>query len=156
MAGIPGKHIYELDALKLLKDDASIPISQDNLTRRVNLKDLRLAFSGDDDEPSEDTYYSSQYTQQKFSDVEKRFVDLLNLVQEANKNTSELKIYVDKQDMNLSENIKNLKDYVDNQNISLVNRITALENKVKNISKITIGSNIPTSLAEGEIYFQYF
>lgn len=156
MAGIPGKHIYELDALKLLKDDASIPISQDNLTRRVNIKDLRLAFNGDDDEPSEDTYYSSQYIQQKFSDVEKRFVDLLNLVQDANKNTSELKIYVDEQDMNLSENIKNLKDYVDNQNLSLINRITALENKVKNISKITIGSNIPTSLAEGEIYFQYF
>ena len=167
MAGIPGKHIYELEELKLLKNTAYLAISQDNLTRKVSLDDLKLAFNGDSDEVSKNTYYSTEYMSRYFDNVDDRFREVSNEISKTNTRIDNLTEYVNQQDADIRQTIeenynhwdtvlystdtKNLGDIVD-----LKNRVTALEYKVRNIVDISYGTEIPSELETGAIYLQYF
>ena len=56
-----GKYIYELvDLGTTLKEDAVFPVAQDSLTRKVEARVFRKFINGDNDEPSDELYYSSQ------------------------------------------------------------------------------------------------
>lgn len=170
-AGIPGKHIYELDELKLLKASAVFAVAQDNLTRRVNLDDLRLAFNGDSSEASTNTYYSTEYMERKFSDDDERFRDVTESISNTNDRIDRLTEYVNEKDNILLEKINENYNYWDeklyntstgdivviNRNIEAIdNRVDVLEEKLKNITAISYGTAAPTSLKTGEIYLQYF
>lgn len=56
----------------------------------------------------------------------------------------------------VDEKVDNLDDKVDNINTTLGNRITAVENKLRNITGIQYGTQVPSTLATGTIYLQYF
>lgn len=150
MAGIPGKHIYELEELKLLKNTAYIALSQDNLTRKVTLDDLKLSFNGDSDEASKNTYYSTEYMSRYFDNIDDRFRDMTT--------------YINQQDAALQQTIEDnynhwnsiLYDTTNGDIVTLKSRVTALEYKVRNIVDISYGTSVPSSLQTGAIYLQYF
>lgn len=49
-----------------------------------------------------------------------------------------------------------LQQSINNVNTTLGNRITAVENKLANITGIQYGTSVPSNLATGTIYLQYF
>ena len=135
MAGIPGKYIYELDNLKILKSEALIPISQDNLTRAVALDDLKLAFSGDSDEASSNSYYSTEYMQRYFNDVTSRFLEVTESITQVTNDLTQLRKDSESEDAAIRKEFNN---------------------RFNVVSKFSSGTAIPTSLEEGEVYIQYF
>lgn len=135
MAGIPGKHVYELDNLKILKPAALFPVSQDNLTRSVSLDDLRLSFNGDSDEASKNTYFSTEYMSRYFNDVSDRFSEVNEQIRQTNEDLAQLRKDSEAEDTAIR------KHFNDRLNV---------------VSKFSSGTAIPTSLAEGEVYIQYF
>lgn len=56
----------------------------------------------------------------------------------------------------ISNSINNKLEDTNNEITNLGKRITQLENKLQNISGITIGKSVPSSLAHNAIYLQYF
>lgn len=160
MAGIPGNYIYELDTLKLLKSSAVFPVSQDNLTRAVTLDDLRLSFNGDADEASKNTFYSTEYMERYFASVADRFTEVNNSIAETNENLEQLRKDMDAADTAIKKTMKENYDHWQDTlyrttegDLGEIPRINAIFNVV---TKFSSGTDIPTSLAAGEVYFQYF
>ena len=57
---------------------------------------------------------------------------------------------------NNSTAITNLSKTVSDNHTALSNKITNIENILGNVSGITIGTSVPTTLSENAIYLQYF
>lgn len=160
MAGIPGKHIYELDNLKILKSDSLFAISQDNLTRAVSLDDLKLAFSGDSDEASNNSYYSTEYMQRYFASVTQSFLEVNTRIDETNAALEQLRADMADADTAIKKKMQDNYDHWQDTlyrttegDLGEIPRINAIFNVV---TKFSSGTAIPTSLAPGEVYIQYF
>lgn len=138
-----GLYIYELEELTgELKNEAIFPVSQDNLTRRISARVLRRFFNGDEDEPSQESYYSSNKVNELFENVTNTFSDVGNDLTNINNRIDELTNTV-------VNNYRTLDDRITRE-------IEQLNDKLENW--ILYGSSVPTSetLPAGRLYIQYF
>lgn len=171
-----GLYIYELDSLVgMLKDDALLPISQDNLPRKIQARVLRSFINGDDSEPSQETYYSS-------SKVDELFENTSNTIGDINSDLSNISARIDALTNTVNSNYSTLDNRITNEINSLGNnfdsKLSALDTKLTNNMNtmqtnlgaridalntklegwILYGSAAPTNstLPVGRLYIQYF
>ena len=131
------KRIHELEGLTRLRDDAYFVVSQDNLTRKVTLLSLRLAFIAE--EAHESKFYTSEMIDKKIAILNKKILDLSNLLHDQSSILSDIKndIIINKQD--------------------IIDIRKAIEDIHKRIDTLySWGTAIPTTLETGKLYFQYF
>ena len=120
-----GKRIYQLESLiGLLKDEALIPISQDNLTRKIPARALRRFLNGDNDEPSEESYFSSAKVTELMDGANDRF-------NEIEKNISDINTRIDDLTNTVNENYNTLDNRITQEVNTLNDRIT---NEVSDIN----------------------
>lgn len=125
------KRIYELQTLSgSLKSDSYFAVSQDNLTRKVTLKQLQTAFSENGD------YYTSKQIDQLIEQIYDRIKDF------------------DQDILNLTKITEALKDRIEEVRNELLDQIKNINNVLDNLYRY--GTNPPTELEEGQFYFQYF
>ena len=158
-----GKYIYELESLVgNLKTDAYFVVSQDDLARKVSLRELKLALNGDDDDPSNENYYSSEKIDQLISQIyqrilnieqdflglSKKFEELQSIVQNG---YNELNEKIDKVNIDINNRID---EEVNNLNDRITQIYDELTERIDNL--YSYGTEIPEELEEGKLYFQYF
>lgn len=166
-----GKYIYELDALTgpLKGNEAWIPISQDNLTRRVALDRFREFINGDNDLPSTDRYYSSQ----KITEIVERIDnsintskdDIINIIATLEDTQNNITTIYTDITQTIKQFQKQVNDYIVSNNAEITaikQRLTNLETNLTNMtnklnSLIKSGTAIPTAndIADGGIYVQF-
>ena len=177
-----GKRIEELIQISQIHRDAFFLVSDQSLTRKINLVDLRNAFCGDiATSDKNNLFYSIEKTDQLFNNVYEEIsktnsrVDNLdqrvnNIYNDIGGDLSEFQEHVQEMyeeltlaDQNLQTQIDNLSNDFDdfktntnNEINSLKQRMTAVENKLKGITAIQVGTAVPSNLAAGTIYIQYF
>lgn len=176
MSSETGKHIFELDSLNETIDSGSyLIISQDNLARKITIDKLKESFNGDNKDVSENTYYSSKYISDLINTING---EILNTKQDIINSNNDINTKIDsiKYDINqnnrtiynevynmIKDSIKTVNERIDdeistiNENIeNVTNNITNIQAKLQGITKIEIGTEVPTELSEGTIYLQYF
>lgn len=177
-----GKRIYQLESLVgILKDEALLPISQDNLTRKIQARVLRRFLNGDNDEPSEESYFSSAKVTDLMNDASDRFNSMEDEITAINNRIDNLTNTVNENyhtlDNRITNEVNNLKSMISNSYDELVaaddalrirctnleNRCTSIETSIANLNTklegwILYGSSPPSAstLPAGRLYIQYF
>lgn len=150
-------------------------VEQDVLTVSKNFAVLQnFVYQKVNDLDSKITNISSNLTERmdnlstkvdnNYNDLSKKITDLDNKIDTMNNNLTNK---INDLETNLSQKITNLENTISNSinnkledtNNDITNlgkRVTQLENKLQNISGITIGKSVPSSLAHNAIYLQYF
>lgn len=160
-----GKYIYELEELLgVLKNEAWVAVAQDNLTRKMNVRVFRAYINGDNDEPSDELYYSSLKVEEMFQNtgdilegiindltsINNRIDDLINTVNSMyqtlnNRITEE----VNNLNKRIDQEIANLNKRIDQEITALTNKInqevTTLNTKINNL-KDTLNNTITTNV----------
>lgn len=143
-----GKKIHEIDALiGILKNEAYFAVSQDNATRKVEARILRQFINGDNDEPSEESYYSSAKMEELLTINDNRFENINSEINNVNDRIDELTNTV-------NNNYNTLNDRITREVNRLDKRIDDLNKKLE--GWILYGTAIPTNLPTGRLYCQYF
>lgn len=143
-----GKKIYEMnDLVGTLKNDAWFAISQDNATRKVAARVLRQFINGDNDEPNEESYYSSAKIEEIINQTDDKLGDIDIDINNINNRIDELTNTV-------NNNYRTLDERITREVNRLDKRITDLDKKLE--GWILYGASIPTSLPTGRLYCQYF
>lgn len=125
------KRIYELQTLSgSLKADSYFAVSQDNLTRKVTLSQLRLSFSESGD------YYTAEQIDALIQQIYERINDFNQDI------------------INLTRQIQALGDRIEEVRNELLNQIQDIQNVLDNLYRY--GTEAPERLEEGQFYFQYF
>ena len=124
-----GKKIYEIDDLVgNLKDDAFMPISQDNITRKIKLKQIRTFINGDNDEASDDRYFSSNKIVELFGDNTTKLNDINNKIVSINTRIDNLTNTVSENyntlDTRITNEVNTLNGRIDTEVNTLNSRIT--------------------------------
>ena len=146
-----GKRIEELLEVTRISDQSFFLVSETDLTRKITLTYLRNAFNGDiATENLNNLYYSVEKINELLDHV---WDDIGKYVEQI---YAELKLA----DKNLNTKIDNLEEDL-RQEINRVEteldaRLEVVENKLANITGIDIGTAVPSTLANGRIYLQYF
>lgn len=151
-----GKLIYQLTSAAALKDtDLFVISSADNLTRSVTLSQLKKAIIG---EFSDDTDLLDGLR----SDIK----NLNDTVSEYGNNLSEFRNEFNAQLQVLGNRFAtDLNNVRSEFNTSITNLDTSLQEKITNLDlklskkideMITYGTAVPTTLATGKVYLQYF
>lgn len=180
-----GKYIHELDHVSGgLKDDAFFAISQDNLTRRAFMRDIRGFINGDNESPSADFYYSSLKVDSLIQEINNKISTSNSNINDLLTDLNAIREYIDTRDtliqtdLNLfkeltTQNLNDMREYIDeldnkiggieeiiNGNsetgaIGILERLTNLENKLAGMIKF--GTAVPTvaDIEENGIYVQY-
>lgn len=175
-----GKYIHQLTSVVgELRDDASIPVSQDNLTRKATLLDLRKFLNGDAEQPSNTSYYSSQKITEikdalsrSIINIQMDITNISAIVGEVQSNISnshsELLLRITHIENNVNKFIdssnkkidKLLSDYNElaTRITNIETRLTELTTNVGNMPNIVVGNTAPnaSNLEEGTIYIQTF
>lgn len=167
-----GLYIYELEELLgNIKVDAWFALSQDNMTRKVSGRTIRRFMNGDNDEPSDELYYSS-------SKVELLLKGTGDIINEIISDIDNINQRLDDLSNSINSNFKTLNDRITNEvnklNIRIDNEVAKLNNRIDNevaelnrkINQlreelhgwILYGTEVPTasSLPAGRLYIQYF
>ena len=125
------KRIYELQTLSgSLKADSYFAVSQDNLTRKVTLSQLRLSFSESGD------YYTAEQIDALIQQIYDRINDFNQDI------------------INLTRQIQALGDRIEEVRNELLDQIQDIQNILDNLYRY--GTEAPERLEEGQFYFQYF
>lgn len=174
-----GKRIEELLEVTRISDQSFFLVSETDLTRKITLTYLRNAFNGDiATENLNNLYYSVEKINEllnhvwddigkintKIDSLESRINNIYN---DLGADLSDFKNYVEQIYAELKLADKNLNTKIDNleedlrQEINRVEteldaRLEVVENKLANITGIDIGTAVPSTLANGRIYLQYF
>lgn len=125
------KRIYELQSLSgALKADSYFAVSQDNLTRKVTLSQLRLSFSESGD------YYTAAQIDALIQQIYDRINDFNQDI------------------INLTRQIEALGDRIEEVRNELLEQIQDIQDILANLYRY--GTEAPERLEEGQFYFQYF
>ena len=131
------KRIHELDDLTRLRDDAYFVVSQDNLTRKVTLLSLRLAFIAE--EAHESKFYTSEMIDQKIDAINKSILKLTNMINKYPSSFEDIYQQID----DIKQDITDIRSMIDEIN-----------KRIDNL--YGWGETIPTTLETGKLYFQFF
>lgn len=123
-----GKYIYELVELdQNLKDDAVFPIAQDDLTRKVEARVLRKFINGDNDQPSEEFYYSSSKIESLLGNRDETIENILGDINNINTRIDDLANTVNENyntlDQRITKEVNTLNNRIDQEVENLNNRI---------------------------------
>lgn len=132
---VTGKKIYELEELiGIMKNEAWFAMSQDNLTRKVSARSFRTFINGDNDEPSDESYYSSSKIEALFNNAGDRFVDIETDIDNINQRIDDLTNTVQENyetlDNRITKEVNTLNDRIDKEVDTLNKRITAVYNEL--------------------------
>lgn len=105
---VTGKKIYELEGVTVLKDEAWLPISQDNNTRKITAFEVKKYLNGDNDEPGEYSYYSSKKINELIGNFNTDLTDIYNRLNSIDANIEALSTTVINNYDDLSLRITNL------------------------------------------------
>lgn len=174
-----GKLIYQLTSASALRDtDLFVISSADNLTRSVTLSQLRSAVTSGYSNDEIDTLIDDLKMQLKdisdrmsdyendifefrnefnnyLNDIRSSFTNEINNVRsEFNSNITKLETNVNKQFTETNKHISDLRT----MDTSLTNKINEVDTRLTNAINglISYGTAVPSTLATGKIYLQYF
>lgn len=126
-----GKYIHELDHVSGgLKDDAFFAISQDNLTRRAFMRDIRGFINGDNESPSADFYYSSLKVDSLIQEINNKISTSNSNINDLLTDLNAIREYIDTRDtliqtdLNLfkeltTQNLNDMREYIDEEDAEL-------------------------------------
>lgn len=149
-----GKYIYELEELLgVLKNEAWVAVAQDNLTRKMNVRVFRAYINGDNDEPSDELYYSSLKVEEIFQNTSDILEGIINDLTSINNRIDDLINTVNSiyQTLNnrITEEVNNLNKRIDQEITALTNKINqevaTLDTKINNL-KDTLNNTITTNV----------
>lgn len=130
-----GKRIYELEPLTILKDEAYLATSQDNKTRKFQVRDIRALINGDHDEPGEESYYSSLRITELFGNTSDQLDEIRDSINNINIRIDDLSNTVLENystlDKRITKEVNTLNDRIDKEVHTLDTRIT---NEVKTLN----------------------
>lgn len=160
-----GKLIYQLASAASLNGNELFAISDDKfLTRNVSLNQIKEFVKFD---------YSTEYIEQRFGQIgkliEAHTSDIQANTNDIIANKDELNKKIDKIPGDIDAAIKKLdgelKAYIDEKNSELGSEDSSLFERINKVEKdlnakidslYTFGTDIPTTLEHGKLYFQYF
>lgn len=130
-----GKRIHELEPLNLLKNEAWMITSQDTLTRKFPARMLRAFINGDNDEPSTESYYSSDKITGMFDGAGDRMNEIEESIRITNVRIDDLTNTVLENyttlDQRITKEVNTLNVRIDTEVKTIGDRITTLYNELK-------------------------
>lgn len=140
-----GKYIHELNALiGSLKNEACFAVSQDNLTRRVYLSELRSFINGDNNPPSTDSYYSSAKIKEIVDATNNTLIEMKGSITNIETSLSQTQQTIRQNFNSLTEMINLYKEHTNEKITEMDGVIKVLNNQVGGLGEAveTINNNI--------------
>lgn len=167
-----GLYIYELEELLgNIKTESWFAISQDNMTRKVSSRTIRQFMNGDNDEPSDELYYSSNKVESLFETTGDTINEIINDISSINQRLDDIANSINSNFKTLNDRItsevNNLNRRIDNEvsalNARIDSEVAELNRKINQLRDelhgwILYGTSVPTNstLPAGRLYIQYF
>ena len=145
-----GKYIYELIELDTaLKDTAVFPLAQDNLTRKIEARQLRVFINGDNNQPSNEFYYSSAKVEELLGYRDDTISIILRDIEYLNSRIDDLANTVNENyatlDKRITDEVNKLNNRIDQEVETINNRIDqeveAINNRIDDIYKELVAAD---------------